>query len=436
MSAKTSARPKLQKTPTVTVSTIDSARNGSLQDLQHLAESVRAIPTPLLFDVLDVFLGCIEDCRIAENDMLSDMDSIYLHGLPSMVGIMEIIKLNEFKTKTIYAQRLFDAWSEVAKTLFVFYNDAKTHYLGGLDVPNGVGIHVARFVTQVLEALMLLDQRALAIVLDTEHSHALIFSIWLHEWREEYVTGESANLLMLCLDGADERIWSRFIEVTAEPAPQTIGKLAMKRLKDVLKKPAVERLQDQYLTSHSAIVHIVAHHPNARFIQALLANGALSRMMRVLNMIADASVKSRSNLFNAVICFSFLNLTFDTSMKCFVKALRKGFLRALAQLGPYIEKMDKAATALEAINNILEKVIPRYSVVAKVIRTLYSAMKCLSTEDREAIRNSKFGKDWNNSEILLMERLSVFRMDVIGDRMRRCEGVRVYVIFQQWYTYR
>lgn len=429
------ARTRQQTAPIINASTLDNARNGSLQDLRDLAGAIPTMPVTLLRDALEAFVSSLKSSPTATNLRFARSTPGYSNAIAAMGGLEAFVRSDEFKTKTSYADYLFKAWDGLARVLLDFLTVA-SDAASRSDTPNGIGWRAAQFTVFLLKSLKSIDKRTLKERLNNKVSRLLIFTIWLREWGKTdlMIAGECGSLLLTCLyDNSSDEAWYHLLETAGDPAPvHKVANLAIKRLKKALNDTVPKGLKDQYRMSCIMAISFLAMQPTRELARALVENGALGPIMRVLTKTTSKSTNDSRMLYTAMECILFLDRAFDVSLRCFIKALRMGFLRALVHFSFSIEQIEAIKpSAVPLIKHALQKMIPQYLTFTKVIRALCNAMRSLSAKEREEIRGSNFKKEWRAMEVLLSERLAIFRIDAIQGRLVRCDAVCAHAIFRR-----
>lgn len=377
-----------------------------------------------------MFVDYLEINRIAANPKLDDTKHRYLYAVSAMVGVSALVELAEFQKKPAYANYLFRTWPGIASTLHIFFDDAE-NAPDGIRATKAITMRVAYFTIDVLTFLMHVDHRTLLEALNNKMSHMLIFSIWLRDWGDENMTvvNECGSLLPFCLTSSgDGKARKHLIQAAKGPAPaEKIAKIAITRLKNSLNGAAPKGSQEECRASFALAMHVFADSDSLQdeVAKAIVKNGGLGPTMHVLVILGNKPIKTERVLFNAAGCFLFVNNAFDHSVGCATKVLRTGLLRVLAQFSPYTEQMETVKnSAVMAMKHTLEMGLPRSLIFPEVIKAFDAAMRNLSEEDRQTIRNSPLGKHWRDVEMLALERLAIFRMEAIQDRMERYDTVR------------
>lgn len=398
---------------------LNAARDGSLKDLKDLAKYVAAIPVDMLPDAFEALLLYIDARRASR--ILCPQEDIPRYRRVAMEGMISLVNLDVFRRNRYYSLNLTRSWYGILDTLIALHADAQRTDAQRTKNEEDM-VFLVSLMSAVLTNLSRVDRETTIVLLSDEKSQVFIYKLWLRKWKNLEARFQCTSLLPICFG------WKGSMDCVAKaaggPTPvETVASTALRRLNVVMHGDLPKEMFEKLRFCCSAVLDGLLKDKDHPIARAVVDYGGVRASMRVLrSVMADAPMTDNSILC-ATSCFTFLHQAFDVRPGTMCVALRKGFLKGLFYFGPQLDRSnDTQAKGLKALQDILERCMPRDLVYIKVIRTMAMLMRKTSLDERRKVRESTLGAEWRKAEMILIERLAAYRMRKIAT----CDAVSLY----------
>lgn len=400
---------------------LEAARNGSVNDLERLANNVLFLPYSFYSGLLDIFLLHLKSELLSDGteEARSATAKELKQAFVSLKGIYILSGLEHFSGSPYFTKRLFEGWtSDVEMTIQLF-----RHAVERDDSQDRLR-RFMNYITGILERMLDVDTETFKRACRQQESFTsfqrLLSTLWLRYSGEEIsILGSLANLQAIFLL-ENGRIGAYAAYVAASFELRIVAVRAIMPFNVLATRSRHKKWNSHYIRPHCAVMRLLMNSEAHSIARSIIDYGGVDVILNVLgSIIKHVSIDAMEDDDFGVIMESLLFLSgcFKYRMRLLRKCLRRGLVKALSYVrgGPFPDDED----VRNDLKMILISDIPRDLANVKTIYLMADIASSLSREERSRIYGGPLGPAWKDMELVLIERMTMLQID-----MKQCHGIR------------
>lgn len=394
---------------------LGAARDGSIDALMEISESVKTLPSALLPDALDVFLIHLDAPKMLTLEEQANDGPVPLHiqrTYRALRGLEHVAA--SFLSDECLRRRVLDRWSGVAKAIRLLYDyplleETFGHFFG--DIVIDIVMDILQAVGTVPEDLGKIWNESICV---------LISKIWLKKAANLVTIDNCATILLRYKHKANMLFDLLSRDGTLQKFVNISLRLLYKALRNMHKGESSD-FSKVLLHTHVLLFTVQTEHPISRLAPA---SGGISLIIKSMRYLIEGAanhilIQERKGLATGVTVGSlaFLKVTIEVDVSLLRKAVRMGLFHIICALAPWLPHIDDPML-ITVLRDILQDTIPGAMIYKRTVCTMRKALNALSEEEHEAISTSILGEEWTDMYETFKE-----RQYCISHKFKHCHTV-------------